>query len=113
MAEIKHFLDLDRFEPGPLREMIEWGKDFKRGQTPGGEAKPFAGKALAMVFEKPSTRTRVSFECAIRQLGGDAIVLESESIQLGRRETVADTARVLSRYVDAIMIRTPRAARLL
>ncbi len=110
---VKHFLDLDRFEPGHLRQMIEWGKGFKRGQTPGGEAKPFAGKALAMIFEKPSTRTRVSFECAIRQLGGDAVVLESESIQLGRRETVADAARVLSRYVDAIMIRTTSEARLM
>ncbi len=110
---VKHFLDLDRIEPGHLREMIEWGKGFKRGQTPGGEAKPFAGKALAMIFEKPSTRTRVSFERAIRQLGGDAIVLESESIQLGRRETVADAARVLSRYVDAIMIRTTSEARLM
>ena len=113
MAEIKHFLDLDRFEPGALREMIEWGKGFKRGQTPGGEAKPFAGKALAMVFEKPSTRTRVSFERAIRQLGGDAIVLEAHGSQLGRGETVADTARVLSRYVDAIMIRTTSEAKLL
>jgi ornithine carbamoyltransferase len=113
MAEVKHFLDLDRFEPGALREMIEWGKDFKRGKTPGGEAQPFAGKALAMVFEKPSTRTRVSFERAIRQLGGDAIVLETQGIQLGRGETVADTARVLSRYVDAIMIRTTSEIKLL
>ncbi len=113
MAEIKHFLDLDRFETGPLREMIEWGKDFKRGQTPGGAAQPFAGKALAMIFEKPSTRTRVSFERAIRQLGGDAIVLEAQGSQLGRGETVADTARVLSRYVDAIMIRTTSEEKLL
>ncbi len=113
MAEIKHFLDLDRFETGPLREMIEWGKDFKRGQTPGGAAQPFAGKALAMIFEKPSTRTRVSFDRAIRQLGGDAIVLEAQGSQLGRGETVADTARVLSRYVDAIMIRTTSEEKLL
>ncbi|MCH8153823.1 MAG: ornithine carbamoyltransferase [Proteobacteria bacterium] len=111
--DVKHFLDLDRFEPAALREMIEWGKDFKRGQTPGGEAKPFAGKALAMVFEKPSTRTRVSFERAIRQLGGDAVVLERGDIQLGRGESVADTARVLSRYVDAIMIRATSEAKLL
>ena len=110
---IKHFLDLDRFEPATLREMIEWGKDFKRGQAPGGEARPFVGKALAMVFERPSTRTRVSFECAIRQLGGDAIVLETQGSHLGRGETVADTARVLSRYVDAIMIRTTDEAKLL
>ena len=113
MSGIKHFLDLDRFETATLREMIEWGKGFKRGQAPGGEAQPFAGKALAMVFEKPSTRTRVSFERAIRQLGGDAIVFDSESIQLGRRESVADTARVLSRYVDAIMVRTTSEAKLL
>ena len=76
-AEIKHFLDLDRCEPGPLREMIEWGKAFKRGQPPGGTDKPFAGKALAMIFEKPSTRTRVSFDRAIRQLVGDAVVLDT------------------------------------
>ncbi len=112
-SKVKHFLDLDRFETATLREMIEWGKGFKRGQVPGGEAKPFAGKALAMVFEKHSTRTRVSFERAIRQLGGDAIVLEAQGSQLGRGETVADTARVLSRYVDAIMIRTTSEANLL
>ena len=113
VSGVKHFLDLDRFEPAALRQMIEWGKGFKRGQAPGGEAQPFAGKALAMVFEKPSTRTRVSFERAIRQLGGDAIVLETQGSQLGRGETVADTARVLSRYVDAIMIRTTSEANLL
>ncbi len=66
-----------------------------------------------MIFEKPSTRTRVSFELAMRQLGGDVIVLERESSQLGRGETVADTARVLSRYVDAIMLRTTREKKLL
>jgi ornithine carbamoyltransferase len=113
MAEIKHFLDLDRLETGPLREMIEWGKGFKRGQTPDGTDKPFAGKALAMIFEKPSTRTRVSFDRAIRQLGGDAIVLDTQGSHLGRGETVADTARVLSRYVDAIMIRTTSEDKLL
>jgi len=68
---------------------------------------------LALIFEKPSTRTRVSFEVGIRQLGGDAVVLESSGSQLGRGETVADTARVLSRYVDAIMIRTTSEAKLL
>jgi ornithine carbamoyltransferase len=65
-----------------------------------------AGKTLAMIFERPSTRTRVSFEVAMRQLGGDAIMLTAEEMQLGRGETLADTARVLSRYIDAIMIRT-------
>ena len=65
-----------------------------------------AGKMLAMIFDKPSTRTRVSFDVAMRQLGGQTIVLTGQEMQLGRGETVADTARVLSRYVDAIMIRT-------
>src|ERR1700690_340641 len=67
---------------------------------------PFAGKVLAMIFDKPSTRTRVSFEVAMRQLGGETTVLTGQEMQLGRGETIADTARVLSRYVDAIMIRT-------
>ncbi len=113
MSGLKHFLDLDRIESGDLRGMIESGKGFKRGDSPGGEAKPLAGKALAMVFEKPSTRTRVSFEMAIHELGGHAVVLESQGSQLGRGETVADTARVLSRYVDAIMIRTTSETKLL
>ena len=68
---------------------------------------------LAMIFDKPSTRTRVSFEVAAKQLGGDAMVLTSRDMQLGRGETIADTARVLSRYVDAIMIRTDAHAKLL
>ena len=67
--------------------------------------KPLAGKTLAMIFEKPSTRTRVSFDVGMRQLGGEAIMLTGAEMQLGRGETIADTARVLSRYVDAIMIR--------
>ena len=68
--------------------------------------RPLAGKTLAMIFERPSTRTRVSFEVAMRQLGGDVIVSTSDEMQLGRGETLADTARVLSRYVDAIVVRT-------
>jgi ornithine carbamoyltransferase len=71
-----------------------------------------ADKALAMIFEKPSTRTRVSFELGMKKLGGDAVVLERESSQLGRGETVADTARVLSRYVDCIMVRTTKEQKL-
>src|ERR1700732_1431187 len=77
-----------------------------------GRSPPPAGKTLAMIFEKPSTRTRVSFEVAMRQLGGDTIYLNTADSQLGRGETVADTARVLSRYVDAIMIRTNQPLKL-
>jgi ornithine carbamoyltransferase len=101
----RHFLDLDRFDPATLRRIIDLGKAYKRGEHPYG-AKPLDGRVLAMIFEKPSTRTRVSFEAGMRQLGGDAIVLTAHDTQLGRGETIADTARVLSRYVDAIMIRT-------
>jgi ornithine carbamoyltransferase len=108
----KHFLDLAGLDTATLREVLSVGQDFKQGKPRGGDPRPLAGKALAMVFEKPSTRTRVSFELAIRQLGGEAIVLERGGSQLGRGETVADTARVLSRYVDAIMIRTTDESKL-
>jgi ornithine carbamoyltransferase len=86
--------------------MIEAGHIMKRRAKQGGAAdRPLEGKTLAMVFEKPSTRTRVSFDVAMRQLGGETILLTGQEMQLGRGETLADTARVLSRYVDAIMIR--------
>ena len=113
MAGPKHFLDIDRFEGDTLRDILDVGRSFKAGTPPDGEPQPLAGKALALIFEKPSTRTRVSFEVGIRQLGGDAVVLEPSGTQLGRGETVADTARVLSRYVDAIVIRTVKEAHLL
>ncbi len=102
----RHFLDLDVLPREELRQILDLGAAFKSGKPPQGQAKPLAGKAMAMIFEKPSTRTRVSFELGMRQLGGEVIVLERESSQLGRGETVADTARVLSRYVDIIMLRT-------
>jgi ornithine carbamoyltransferase len=111
MTEIRHFLDLDRFEASQLRHLIERGKAFKRGGAGGGQ-KPLEGKLLAMIFEKPSTRTRVSFEAGMHQLGGSVIVLTQSDTQLGRGETIADTARVLSRYVDVIMIRTSDPAKL-
>ena len=105
MTAPRHFLDLNRFDSAVLRRIIDLGKAFKRGDAEYGR-RPLEGRVLAMIFEKPSTRTRVSFEAGMRQLGGDVIVLTHHDTQLGRGETVADTARVLSRYVDAIMIRT-------
>jgi ornithine carbamoyltransferase len=101
----RHFLDLIDVAPGELRGIIEDSRAMKqRGRDQGDRA--VAGKVLAMIFDKPSTRTRVSFDVAMRQLGGQTTVLTGQEMQLGRGETVADTARVLSRYVDAIMIRT-------
>ncbi len=106
----RHFLDLRDFEQPTLRAILDAAARFKATGPEG--PKPLAGKQLAMIFEKPSTRTRVSFEVGIRQLGGQAVVLSSHDMQLGRGETIADTARVLSRFVDAIMIRTFGADRL-
>jgi len=101
---VRHFLDLIDVPAAELRRMIEAARAMKakRDRT----VRPLADKTLAMIFERPSTRTRVSFEVAMRQLGGDAILLTAEEMQLGRGETLADTARVLSRYIDVIMIRT-------
>jgi ornithine carbamoyltransferase len=89
-----------------LRRMIELARTFKKSRRSPAAKKPLEGRTLAMVFDKPSTRTRVSFYVAMRELGGNVITLSGEEMQLGRGETVADTARVLSRYVDLIMIRT-------
>ena len=98
-----HFLDLDLIAADDLRRILDLGLGFKRGE---GATAPLAGKTLAMIFEKPSTRTRVSFEVAIKQLGGQAVVLSQTEMQIGRGETIGDTARVLSRYVDGVMMRT-------
>ena len=100
----RHFLDLRDFDGGTLRQMLDSSLGFKHAG--GTSSRPLAGKTLALIFEKPSTRTRVSFEVAMRQLGGDVIMLSGSETQLGRGESVADTARVLSRYVDAIVLRT-------
>ena len=106
----RHFLDLRDFDPATLRQILDVASGFKRAG--GVTSRPLAGKTLALIFEKPSTRTRVSFEVGMRQLGGDVIVLSGKEMQLGRGESVADTARVLSRYVDAIMLRTDAADKL-
>ncbi len=102
----KHFLDLSKLDAQELRYILDISRSYKSGlNVLGGEA-PLAGKTLAMIFEKPSTRTRVSFETGMVQLGGHPLVLMGENSQLGRGETVADTARVLSRMVDGVMLRT-------
>jgi ornithine carbamoyltransferase len=102
---IRHFLDLVDIPPKELRGMIEASRAMKKERRER-SGKPLEGRTLAMIFDKPSTRTRVSFDVAMRQLGGEAIMLTGQEMQLGRGETIADTARVLSRYVDIIMIRT-------
>jgi ornithine carbamoyltransferase len=106
MSTVRHFLDLIDVPPRELRGMIDASRAMKKRGRGGRTAKPLAGRVLAMIFDKPSTRTRVSFDVATRQLGGDTLVLTSHDMQLGRGETIADTAQVLSRYVDGIMIRT-------
>ncbi len=99
----RHFLELMDFEAPTLRRMLDLAAQTKRG---GYVAKPLAGKHVALIFEKPSTRTRVSFEVGIRQLGGDVVYLNSRDMQSSRGEEVSDMAKVLSRYVDCIMMRT-------
>jgi ornithine carbamoyltransferase len=107
----RHFLDIGDFDHATLHGIIAASRAMKSARTdlPRGAVepdRPLAGRMLALIFEKPSTRTRVSFDVAMHQLGGTAITLSAAEMQLGRGETIADTARVLSRYVDGIMIRT-------
>jgi ornithine carbamoyltransferase len=113
----KHFLDLHEMSSAELREILtsahamkanrqDWSKGAKEVDQ------PLKGKTIALIFERPSTRTRVSFEMAMKQLGGEVLVLSSGDMQLGRGETIADTARVLSRYVDGIMLRAARHSHL-
>ena len=102
----KHFLDLHLLDGDELRHILDLANGYKRGLNVAGGDKPLDGKCLAMIFEKPSTRTRVSFEVGMVQLGGHPLVLMGENSQLGRGETIADTARVLSRMVDGVMLRT-------
>jgi len=105
-AAPRHFLDLDRIAAPELRRMLDQAKQWKATLD---RSTPLKGKMLAMLFDKPSTRTRLSFEVAMKQLGGDVITLSASESQMSRGETVGDTARVLSRYVDAIVIRTTTA----
>ncbi|TBW39292.1 ornithine carbamoyltransferase [Siculibacillus lacustris] len=102
----RHFLDLTEVSGADLRIVLDEAARLKRVRRGAfrGEG-PLAGKVLAMIFERPSTRTRVSFDVGMRELGGETLMLTGDEMQLGRGETIADTARVLSRFVDAIMIR--------
>lgn len=107
----RHFLDLKDFTSAELRTLLESAAAFKRARAEGPKAL-LTGKTLALIFEKPSTRTRVSFEVAAKELGGNAVVLSSRDMQIGRGETIEDTANVLSRFVQGIMLRTDSADKL-
>jgi ornithine carbamoyltransferase len=102
---MRHFLDLVDISPEDLRLILKHAASLKADQIAGGTAAKLQGKTLAMIFEKHSTRTRVSFDLAMRQLGGYAMELDRQNSQMGRGENIADTTRVLSRYVDVIMVR--------
>ena len=108
---MNHFLDIHKTDPADLRGIIDQAAQMKTARlgrprgAPDDDA-PLAGRIVALIFEKPSTRTRVSFDVGVRQMGGQTMVLSGADMQLGHGETIADTARVLSRYVDLIMIRT-------
>jgi ornithine carbamoyltransferase len=103
MTDRKHFLAIPDFDTNGLYDLLDRAHRLKSGEETG---KPLAGKTLGMIFQKSSTRTRVSFEVGMFQLGGHALFLSSRDMQLGRGEPIRDTARVMSRYVDGIMIRT-------
>ena len=103
---MRHFLDLRDFDSGTLQAILDHAASMKAALKAGAAGeRPLEGKSVAMIFEKPSTRTRVSFEVGITQLGGKPLMLSAQDLQIGRGESIEDTARVLSRYVDAITIR--------
>ncbi|NJM29262.1 MAG: ornithine carbamoyltransferase [Rhizobiales bacterium] len=109
-ASPRHFLDLRDFDGAALGRIIASARQRKQARSGWPKGKPdpdlpLKGHMLALIFQRPSTRTRVSFEVAMRQLGGEVLALSANETQIGRGETIADTARVLSRYVDAIMLR--------
>jgi ornithine carbamoyltransferase len=115
MKQPKHFLDIDQFGANELKQIIAAArqmKDARQGLAQGVRepGEPLKGKVIGLIFERPSTRTRVSFEVGIRQLGGEVLTLSATEMQLGRSETIGDTARVMSRYVDGLMIRAAKHA---
>ena len=111
MRDLRHFLDIDRLDKATIRSILDQAALYKSSKA--GKGEPLKGKTIVLIFEKPSTRTRVSFEVGMMQLGGNVVVLSERDSQLGRGETPADTARVLSRYADMIMIRTDSHQKLL
>ena len=115
---MQNFLDIDQVDPQNLRGILDEAARIKTARASLSKGmldaeRPHEGKMVALIFEKPSTRTRVSFDLGVRQMGGQTMVLSGSEMQLGHGETIADTARVLSRYVDMIMIRTFEEATLL
>jgi ornithine carbamoyltransferase len=106
MEKPRHFLNLADYSGEAVLNLINRSSEMKRGIPGKGPARPLEGRCIGMIFEKPSTRTRVSFDVGVQQLGGHAIFLNWSDIQVGRGEPIRDTARVLSRYLDGIIIRT-------
>ena len=102
---MKDFLSVSDYSPAELQEMLDLAVDLKKELKSGGNRPLLKGKVLGMIFQKPSLRTRVSFDMGMRQLGGDALYLSPAEIGLGQRESIADVARVLSGYVDGLMAR--------
>ena len=110
---MRNLIDINMLNDGIARKLLQTAKSYKSSGRGLLEGAPLLGRTLAMIFEKPSTRTRISFEVAMTELGGSAIYLDAKSMQMGRGETIADTAKVLGRYLDGIMIRAIRHETLL